>query len=108
MRTSQPVPIIASEISAAAIEWGAKAEKRTRPAVAVCWPRRDHRSLFGAWEEVVGGFASDLNRVVTQEPDLELEQQFLETARLGKPRFFGVFFEQNNKTNRIDSHILPC
>ena len=70
---------MASEISAAAIEWGAKAEKRKRPAVAVCWPRRDHRSPFGACEELVGGFASDLNEVATQQRDLELEQEFLET-----------------------------
>jgi len=70
---------MASEISAAAIEWGAKAEKRKRPAVAVCWPRRDHRSPFGACEELVGGFASDLNGVATQQRDLELEQEFFET-----------------------------
>lgn len=79
VRSSQPVAIMASEISEAAIEWGAKAEKRKRPAVAVCWPRPDHRSLFGACEELVVGVASDLNGVVTQQPDLRLGQQFLET-----------------------------
>jgi len=79
---------MASEISAAAIEWGAKAENRKRPAVAVCWPRRDHRSLFGACEELVGGFASDLNGVVTQHPDLQLEERFSEILRdLGKLDF---------------------
>jgi hypothetical protein len=72
VRTSQPVAIIASDISAAAIECGAKAEKRMRPATAVCWPRPDHRSLFGVGEELVVGVASDLNGVVTQQPDFQL------------------------------------
>jgi hypothetical protein len=92
---------MASEISAAAIEWGAKAEKRKRPAVAVCWPRRDHRSLFGAGEELVGEFASDLNGVVTQQPDLQLEQQFLETcATWGGLIFCG--FHRAKQQNQSD------
>jgi hypothetical protein len=43
-----------------------------RPAMAVCWPRPDHRSLFGVGEELVVGVASDLNGVVTQQPDFQL------------------------------------
>lgn len=101
VRTSQPVATMASEISAAAIEWGAKAEKRKRPAVAVCWPRRDHRSLFGAGEELVEEFASDLNGVVTQQPDLHLEQQFLETGATREDLIFCGFLraKQQNQSD---------
>ncbi len=69
---------MANEISAAAIECGAKTEKRKRPAVAACWPKRDHRSRFGAWKKVVGGFAPVLNRLITCQSDLQFEKRFSE------------------------------
>jgi len=59
------VATIANEISAAAIEWGAKTEKRRRPTLAVYWPRDDRRSPFGASSKLFGEFAPDFNRVIT-------------------------------------------
>ena len=78
VRTSQPAAMMANEISAAAIECGAKTEKIKRPAVAACWPKRDHRSPFGAWKKVVGGFAPVLNRLITCQSDLQFEKRFSE------------------------------
>jgi len=89
---------MASEISAAAIEWGTKAEKRKRPAVEVCWPRRDHRSPFGACEELVGGFASDLNGMATQQRDLQLEEEFFETWPTCGGLIFGGFLRAKQQT----------
>jgi hypothetical protein len=57
--------MIAREISAAAIEWGAKAEKRRRPNVAVPWPRRDHRLSMVGCTKLVPGFAGMVNRVMS-------------------------------------------
>jgi hypothetical protein len=44
VRRSHPVTAMARDISAAAIEWGANAEYRTKPAMAVCCPTYDHCS----------------------------------------------------------------
>lgn len=65
VRTSHPAATMANEISPAAIECGAKTEKRRRPTVAVCWPRRDQRSPFGAAGKLLGGFDPDFNRVIS-------------------------------------------
>jgi hypothetical protein len=82
---------MANEISAAAIECGAKAEKRKSPAVAVCWPRHDHLSAFGACKKLAGWLVRVLNRVNHLSVEFKGNNNFRNSRDLRSCIFLALF-----------------